>query len=136
MEDEETFDGIANRPVSEDRPASTIQLTLSRSSARLENTVHNQYASIRAVVDDTVLRLFDDARRAKESSTDTKALEVLRIVFNRSVAKAFQSSLFQSALERATQKCLAEPHVANDVATCILTALHLRYMWLNVPERG
>lgn len=40
------------------------------------------------------------------------------MVVNRSLAKVFQTSAFQTAAKRAVHKCLAELHVSNDVVTC------------------
>lgn len=88
-ESEDTFHGLSDRPVSKESPVSGNQPTQSRSSAKLKNTLRGRIASISAVVEDAVVRLFSDARRATESSSDTKVMSAIRTVVNRLVTKAF-----------------------------------------------
>lgn len=82
--------------------------------------MHDQFASILATVQEAVLRLFGEAGRATESGPDSKVMAVIRAVINWSVARAFQSFAFQSAVERAGLKCLPELHAANDVVLCTI----------------
>lgn len=84
--------------------------------------MHKQIEIIRALVEDADVRLVDDTGRVTESSLVTKIIPVIRIVVNRSVAKAFQSSTFSSAVEIAVKTCVVEPHVVNDVAICTVDA--------------
>lgn len=86
------FDGLADRLVSEEHSISRIRHTLFRSLARLESTVRDQLASIPGVMENSVVRLFDDAGWAMVSKPDTNVLAVIRKVVNVSVVKAFQSS--------------------------------------------
>lgn len=57
-------------------------------SALLEDTTHDQFARIPAVVEDTIVRLFGGEGVANESCPDTKVLPVTRRGANRSVALA------------------------------------------------
>lgn len=75
-----------------------------------------------APVQDTIVWFFGDVGSATESSPDTKVMSVIRTVVNQSVAKAWQSSTFQTAMEKEVQKYLVEPHVVNDVATHTIDA--------------
>lgn len=66
---------------------------------------------------------------------------VTRTVVKLSVTKAFQSSVFQSAVNRAVQKFLVESHVANVVATRTndlpdLTELIARFVRNEVEKRS
>lgn len=63
------------------------------------------------------MRLSGDAGRETECSLHTRVMAVVRVVFNRSVEGAFQSTFFQRGVERAVEECLADPHVANGIAT-------------------
>lgn len=80
---EDTFDGLADMPMSEERPALRIWSTKPCSSASLENTVGERIASIQALVEDTVVLLFGDAGRATESSPNIKVLSGIQSVVNR-----------------------------------------------------
>lgn len=106
-EDEDTFDSFANRPMSEKRLALRIGPTQARSSAKLENAMREQIASIPVSVEYAVLRLFCDAGCATESSSDTKVLSVIRTVVNTSVVKDFQSAASYTAVQWAvhTAEC-------------------------------
>lgn len=97
------FYGLAERPMSEKRPASGIRLNQFCSSARSEDIVREQVASIPALVKDAVVGLFGDARSATESSADAKALPVIQTVDNWSVSKAFPNSAFFTSVERSVQ---------------------------------
>lgn len=55
-----------------------------------------------------------------KSSRDTKVILVVQTVVNRSVAKVFQGSGFQTDMKEAVRKCVAKPHVFIDVATCTI----------------
>lgn len=113
---EDTFDNIGDRAVSEKCGASRIRFTQSRLPAQLKDKVRDQLAAILDVVEETVVRLLGDAGMAMEGRLDIKAVAVIRIVANRSVAKAFQSSVLQSSVERSVQEWLADAHVTYDVA--------------------
>lgn len=76
------FDGLADRLVSEEGPASRIRPTHSTSSTELENTMNEQNASISALVEDAVIHLSGDPDRATESSPDTKVISVIQAVVN------------------------------------------------------
>lgn len=79
---EDTFDDIANRPVSEERPVSRILPTHFVSSAKLKNTFLDQLAVILALVENAVVRLFGDTGQATESDPDTKVISAIKASFN------------------------------------------------------
>lgn len=79
---EETFDGLVDRLVSEERPASRILSTQSRSLAWLDDIVHDHFASIPSVVEDTAVLLLNDAGRATESRPDIEVLAEICTVVN------------------------------------------------------
>lgn len=87
--------------------------------------MRDQFASILALVEDTVVQLYGDTRRAPESSPETIIMTVIRIVGKQSVAKAFRSFASQSTVKRAAQKCLAKPHNAYAMATRTIDLLAL-----------
>lgn len=89
--DEDTFDGLNDRAVSEERPACRVQSPQSRSPAWRDDAVRSKFANISGVVDDSFVRLIGDLGRATDSSPDTKVLSVIRTVVNRSVRKPFRS---------------------------------------------
>lgn len=76
--------------------------------------MRSQVASSLALEEDAVVRLAD-AERETEWNLHTEVKVVIQMVVNRSIAKVFQRSALQDAVERAVQKLLAEPLVANDV---------------------
>lgn len=116
------FDAIADRPVSEERPASRIRPTHSALLAKLENTVCEQIASIPALLEDAVVRLFGDAGRVTESTPDTKVISVIQTVVSRSLVNLFRSVAFYLALEGAVHKCVSEPPSFDAVATRMIDA--------------
>lgn len=65
-ESKDKFDSLTDRPVSEEHPASRIQTTHSRSSAKADDTVLNQIATITAVVVHAVFRIFSEVGQATE----------------------------------------------------------------------
>lgn len=73
---EYTFDDLADRFMLKDRPFLRILPTQFCSSVWLDDTVHDQFASILAIVEDATVILFGDAVRATESSMDSKGLAV------------------------------------------------------------
>lgn len=115
--DEDKLYGLADRPVSEEHPTSTIWPTQSRSSARTENTIHDQFVSIPGVVKDSAVRRFGGSGRTTESRPATGFFSVIFTVINGSIAKTFQSSVFQSSVERAVQKCLADSKFTKVIKT-------------------
>lgn len=56
---------------------------------------------------------------------------VSRAVVNRSISKTLQSSTLQTAVELAVHKCLAEPHVINDV---VIRTIDLRALTVSVTR--
>lgn len=57
-----------------------------------------------------------------ESSSDIMVMSVIRTVLNQSVAKGFPSSTFQTAMNRAVQKCMVVSYVVNDVPKSTIDA--------------
>lgn len=104
VEGEDTFDGCADSPVSEECPALKIRSTHFCSSARLRKTVNEEIASIPALVRSAFLRLCDDAGRVTESSPVSKVVVMIRAIVISSIDKAFQNSTFQNVVEIAVQK--------------------------------
>lgn len=102
------FEAVTDRLGLEELLTFRIRATRSASSTRLVKTVREQIASILALLEDAVVRLFGDAGGAKETRPDTKLKSVLRTVVNRAVAQAFQSLSFYLVVERAVQKFLPE----------------------------
>lgn len=88
-EGEDRSDGVANGPVSEERPAPKTRSPHSASTARLENTMCEQVAKNPALVEDLVIRLFRDAGLAMESSPDMNIISVIQTVGSRAPAKVF-----------------------------------------------
>lgn len=111
------FKVLSGRPVSKECTVSRTPPTETHSSAWLEDTALVQLSIILAVEENTVVCIFRDAGPATKSSPGTEVSSVTNTVINRSVAKAFESSAFQTATEPVAYKFLAEPHVANNVAT-------------------
>lgn len=94
------FAAIASLPVSKQRLASKTPPTHSALSAKLNNNVLKQIASIMATVDDASVRFFGDVDRAMESSPYVKMISVLPTGVNRVFAKSFQS-VFHSVVRTA-----------------------------------
>lgn len=63
------------------------------------------------------MRLFGDAGRATDSCPDSKVMALIRTVVNQSVTKVLQRSTILSAVQRASHKRIAEPHMKDDSAT-------------------
>lgn len=112
-------------------PAPLIWPTQFRSYVLLEDTSRIHFASIPAVDEETIVRLLDNTGLAMISNTDTKAIAVIHTVGNSSIDESFQSSAFQSAMERAFYKCLAELHAEKDVVT---RAIDLLALWNQLPD--
>lgn len=87
MKSEDTFDALADGPVSKKRSASRTRPSQSHFPAQLDDTVRDHFASIPAVEEDTVVHLFGDAAWVTESSLCNKFLAVIRAVGNQSLAK-------------------------------------------------
>lgn len=81
----------------------------------LKDTVCEQKAVIPSLVEDAVMRLFDEAGKATVSSLEDNVLSVIQTMVNQPVTYAFQSFAFHTAVGRVVQKCLAASHVVNDV---------------------
>lgn len=79
--------------------------------------MREQITSFPGVVGDAVVDLIGDAGRAIKSGPDSKVMAVLRTVVILSVAKGFQFSIWHTAVELAVKKCVAERHIADDLAT-------------------
>lgn len=91
---EDKFDVIVDRPMSEEHPGSRTRPTQFASHAKLECTVCKQIMSILVLIEDAGVRLFSDAGRTTESSSDDKVIRVIQTIVNRAVAKDFQSAAF------------------------------------------
>lgn len=76
LEGADMFHAIADRPVSEERPAWRTRLTHSVSSPISKNVVREQIACIPALVEDAVVCHFEDLRTATESSLEMKVIYV------------------------------------------------------------
>lgn len=85
---------------------------------QLEDTARNQFTSVPALVEETVVRLLGDAARPMESSPDAKLAALIRIIVNRSVQETFLSAALQIGVGRAVHEHLFVTHVRNDVTTC------------------
>lgn len=114
---EETFDDVANRPASEERPASRILPTHFPSLAKLEDTMRAQITSILVLVEDAVVRLFEEEAQAMESGPDAKLIFIIQTVVNRALTKRFQDAVFYSPVQEAVNNCVAEPQTADAVVT-------------------
>lgn len=102
-EEEDKFDGLVDRTLWEERPASKIRPTQSCSATRPDDFVREEIAGIHALFDSIVVRLSGDAWRSTELNLHTNAVSVIRAVFNRFVAKAFHSSVSRTAVKWAVQ---------------------------------
>lgn len=71
-EGEESVEGLADRLVSYKRPTPRTRPTHSASSDRLEKIIREQIISIPALTEDAVMRLFEDAGEATDSSRKRK----------------------------------------------------------------
>lgn len=111
-----TFHILTNNHLLEECHASRTRPTQSRSMKKVVYTVREQLANHPALVKNAVERPFSNAGLEAESRPGAKVTSMIRTVINQSVAKVFQSSAFQTAVETALQKCLADPHAINDVA--------------------
>lgn len=116
-EGEDTFYGLADRPVADEHLGSRACSFQSCSSVRLEDAVQEQPVFMPALVEEAAVGLSGHAERATKASTDTKILAVNRTALNQLVTKFFQSSAFQILLKSAVHKWLAAPYAANNVAT-------------------
>lgn len=85
--------------------------------------MRKQIAGIPALVEDDVLRLFGDAGRAKESSSDAKVISVIRTVVNKALRKGFRSAAFYLAVQKAVHKCVAEHQTVEVVVTSMSDTL-------------
>lgn len=94
--------------------------------------MRDQIVSILAHVEDLSIGLFGDTERVMESNLDFHIVSVVRAVFSQSGGKAIPSSAFQPAVERAVQKCLAEPHVVSEVWTSTIDAKAFAVPLVNV----
>lgn len=113
---EDMVNGLAERHMSKGRPVSNIQHTESRSLARLEDMVLDQFASIYGTSEEPVFSLLGNAGPKTKSGPATKVLVVIRTVVNRSISKAYYGTAFRISVERELAKRMAEPYVADDVA--------------------
>lgn len=101
----------------------------------------DRIASILHLVENAVVRFFGKEGRTTESSPETKQMAVIQTLFNRPGAKAFHSSAFQTAMESAVHKFMAEPLVANDEATRtislpVFTVLLAKFVKKEVERRS
>lgn len=70
------FDGLADSPVAEELANSRIRPTHCPLSVRVENIMREKIASNKALEEDAVIRLFDNAGRATKSSPETNEISV------------------------------------------------------------
>lgn len=98
---------IANQPVLEEWPASKIQPKHSVSSTGLEGTIGEQIDSIPAMVEEAVVRFFEDACKFTESNTDTRVISMARMVVNGAVDKR---AGFQCDDAGCKQVCIRSPN--------------------------
>lgn len=89
---------------------------------RLKNTVRKQIERIITLVESAVERVSGDGGRVRVSSLGTVALPVIYPGVDQSVAKDYESSVFQTAVGYAVYKCVAENHALNIVAKCTFGA--------------
>lgn len=120
VESEDTIDGLADSPLSEDRPSSRIQRKPSAPRTKLENTTLNNIASIPALVGGAVIRLFREAHRATELNPYTNVTSVIRTVVGRALAKGFRSAAFYSPVGESVNKCVSESLSTEAVAAKIV----------------
>lgn len=73
-----------------------------------------------ALVEEAVLRHFDDAGGSNKSRPDSNMISEIQNVVNRALAKAFGSAAFHSVVYHYAQKCEAERQIIDDVATNII----------------
>lgn len=104
-EREDTLNGLADRPLFEQHPASRNLPPHFASSASVESTIREQVATIPALVDDALTRLFGDAGRSSDSSLDTKVIFVIPTVVSIALDNAIRSAAYYSAVEEAVQEC-------------------------------
>lgn len=86
VESGDTLDGFADKPVSEERPASTIPFTRSCSTVWLEDAMRDQIVCISAVLENAVVRLLDNEGQATELSPHNKVMAAIQTVASRTVA--------------------------------------------------
>lgn len=118
----DTFSGLVNRPVLQERPTSRIWLKHTTSLARLESPMSEQISSIPVLVENAMILLFKDADRFMESSPDRKMISVIQTLAGRALAKSFRSTAFYSAVGDAVQKCVTEPPSVDAAAVKIIDA--------------
>lgn len=82
--------------------------------------MEDQFASVPALVKDTVVRLFSNAGRVTEFIPDRKVMAVIHTVGKRPITEALQGSAFQCSVGRTVYKHLSQPEVAIEVATRII----------------
>lgn len=102
-EEEEKFERLADRPVSEERPATRTQHTPSASSARIEKSMRDQIAGIQTLVEDGLMRLLGNGVRSIESNSNPAVIRKIQTVGDRSDAKALQGPTFNGSLKQALQ---------------------------------
>lgn len=83
-------DEIPDRPVSEKRPDLMIRLTRSALLPQLGDTTRKQISSTFTLVEEEVVRIFDEAGGATESSLGTVLSSVLYTVVDGAVVEALQ----------------------------------------------
>lgn len=106
--DEDMFDAVADRPVSEECPASMTLPRYSASLPKLENTMREQISGTSDLVEGAVVRLLGEVGKALEPSRDSKVVSVSQTVVSRALTEGFQSTAFYYSVQKAVQKSVAE----------------------------
>lgn len=108
-QEEDTFDVIADQFVSEEHPALRDSPTRSPSSPMMENTVHKKINRIPAMVEDVIMRLFEDVCCDTDSRPDTRVVFEIQTAVSRKLVKCFQSTTFSSAVENSVNNFVPHP---------------------------
>lgn len=116
VQGEDTFDGIADRPVSAKGPAWRIRPLRFESSPMLKNSLRERIVSIPTLLEHAVIRLLADAGRANEQIPDRKVASVIQTVVSRVLTKACCSTAFYLAVEEVVQSSVPEPPRVDTVA--------------------
>lgn len=101
QEGEYTFDRLADRPVSEKRPALRTHHTLSASSAHIEDSIREKIAGVPVFVKDVLTRLLGYARGSNEKSSHPGVLRDIQIIVEKDEAKTLYGSSLKTAVEQA-----------------------------------
>lgn len=84
VESEDRFDGIAEKPITEEEFSPKSWLTYFCSPIWLENMTNKQITSVLALSSRLVMQRFDDVGRSVHSNRDSLLLEVVKTVLQQS----------------------------------------------------